>query len=117
MSWLKHHRLSEELASNAEVAARRGEHTRAKQLYVKAAQSEELALKDVEPAKSRTYGITAVSAVALHYKAAQWKQARNLANRCLNSGRLPDFATRQIEELLNSMKEKQAAIDRKRPNT
>ena len=43
MSWLEHHRLSEELASDAEVAARRGEHSRALGLYAKAAQAEELA--------------------------------------------------------------------------
>ena len=61
---------------------------------------------------SRTYGITAVSAVALHFKAAQWKQAKNLAHRCLKSGHLPDFATQQIEGLLDSIKAKQAAIKR-----
>ena len=71
MSWLERHRLSEELASHAEVAARRGEHSRALGLYAKAAQAEGLALKEVEPSKLRTYGITAASAVALHYKAAQ----------------------------------------------
>ena len=112
MSWLEHHRLSEELASDAEVAALHGEHIRALGLYAKAAQAEELALKEVEPAKSRTYGITAVSAVALHFKASQWKQARSLAYQCLNSGRLPDFATRQMEDLLARIKTKQAAIKR-----
>lgn len=110
MSWLEHHRFSEELASDAEVAIRCGEHTRALGLYAKAAQAEELALKEVEPAKSRTYGITAVSAVALHYKAAQWKQAKNLAHSCLSSGQLPDFATQQMEELLARINAKQAAV-------
>ena len=112
MSWLEHHRLSEELASDAEVAVRGGEHKRALGLYAKAAQAEELALKEVEPAKSRTYGITAVSAVALHFKATQWKQAKNLAHQCLASGRLPEFATEQIEELLARIKGKQTAIKR-----
>ena len=109
MSWLEHHRLSEELSSDAEIAVRCGEHTRALGLYAKAAQAEELALKEVEPDKSRTYGITAVSAVALHYKAGQWERADNLANRCLGSGRLPDFAVQQMTELLDSIKAKQAA--------
>ena len=110
MSWLEHHRLSEELASDAEVATRRGEHSRALGLYAKAAQAEELALKEVEPAKLRTYGITAVSAVALRFKAAQWEQAKNLAHRCLRSERLPDFAAQQIEGLLDSIKAKQTPI-------
>ena len=110
MSWLEYHRLSEELASDAEVAARGGEHSCALGLYAKAAQAEELALKEVEPAKLRTYGVTAVSAVALHFKAAQWKQAKTLAHSCLSSGRLPDFATQQMAELLARIKAKQAAV-------
>ena len=117
MAWLEHHRLSEELSSNAEVAARRGDHTRALSLYAKAARAEELALKEVEPSKSRTYGITAVSAVALHYKASQWEQALRLAHHCLHSGRLPDFAGQQIEELLDSIKAKQAAVKKERAET
>lgn len=110
MSWLEHHRLSEEFASDAEVAIRRGEHTRALGLYVKAAQAEELALKEVEPAKSRTYGITAVSAVALHFKAAQWEQAHKLAHRCLGSGRLPKFAAQQMNELLDGIKAREMVL-------
>ena len=110
MSWLKYHRLSEEHSSDAEVAVRRGEHTRALGLYAKAAQAEELALKEVEPAKSRTYGITAVSAVALHYKANQQEQAQFLAHQCLSSGRLPNFAARQIEELLDSIKAREMML-------
>ena len=117
MSWLEHHRLSEELESDAEVAARRSEHSRALGLYIKAAQAEKLALKEVEPAKLRTYGVTAVSAVALHFKAAQWEQAANLAHRCLKSERLPDFAAQQMEGLLGSIKAKQAAVKKEHSDT
>lgn len=117
MTWLEHHILSEELSSDAEVANRRGELTRASELYARAAQAEELALKEVEPSKTRTYGITAVSAVSLHYKATQWEQARKLAYHCLESGRLPDFAARQMEELLDSIKVKQAAVKKQPADT
>lgn len=117
MTWLEHHRMSEEFASSAEVAVRRGELARALGLYAKAAQAGELALKEVEPAKSRTYGITAVSAVALHFKAAQWEKARCLAHRCLGSGRLPDFAAQQMNELLDSIKAREMMLrNETRPN-
>ena len=83
MGWLEYHRQSEQLASNAEVTAHRGDSARARELYIEAAQAEEKALQEVELAKSRTYGITAVSAVSLYFKATEWKVARNLAHRCL----------------------------------
>ncbi len=111
MTWLDYHRQSERFSSDAEVAARRGERGQALELYAKAAQVEELALQEVELTKFRTYGITAVSAVSLHFKASEWEMARNLAYRCLGSGRLPNFAYRQIEELIDSIKIEQAGID------
>ena len=111
MTWLEHHRQSERLASDAEVAARRGERSQALELYAKAAQAEESALQEVEATKLRTYGITAVSAVSLHSKALQWELARRLAHRCLGSGRLPDFASQQMDELLDSIKIEQASIN------
>ncbi len=110
MTWLEHHSRSERYASNAEVAARRGEDRLARELYSEAAQAEERALEELGPGKQRTYSITAVSAVALHFKAAQWHEAQVLAYRCLASEQLLKFAWRQLEDLLDSIKIEQAGI-------
>ena len=99
MSWLQHHTRSEKLAADAEIAARRGHVKRAMQLYSDAAKAEELALNDVESGKSRTLGITVVSAVSLYYKAAGFQAAETLACRWLASGHLPAFATEQLRGL------------------
>ena len=111
MSWLEYHRQSEQLASDAEVAAYWGDSARARELYKEAAQTEEKALQEVESAKSRTYGITAVSAVSLYFKAAEWQVARSLANRCLGSERLPGFAYHQMDHLLDSIKAEQIGVN------
>lgn len=110
MTWLEHHRLSERYASEAHMASNRGEHSRAQQLYLMAAQAEEHALREVAPGKDRTYGITAVSAVALQFKASQWADARALAYQCLASKRLPEFASQQMEDLLHTIKASQSGI-------
>lgn len=110
MTWLQHHRQSEQLASDAEAARRNGENDWAQELYSNAAKAEELALQDVEPDKARTYGITAVSAVSLYFKSAQWDLAQLLAYCCLGSGRLPSFAPPQLEDLLNSIRTEKAGI-------
>ena len=112
MTWLEHHRLSERYASDAEVARLRGKHARAKDLSAIAAQHEARALEEVAPDKPRTYGITAVSAVALHFKAAEFPKAKDLAYRCLASRRLPEFASRQIEDLLQSIHRESAKLQR-----
>ena len=104
MSWLEHHRKSEQLASNAEIASHRGDGERARELYKKAAEAEENALREVRHDQPRTYGITAVSAVSLYLKAAERQAARDLALRCLDSKRLPDFAHPQINDLLDDIK-------------
>ena len=111
MSWLEYHRESERLASDAEITAHRGDGERARALYNKAAEAEVNALQEVEDDKPRTYGITAVSAVSLYFKAEEWQAARSLAHRCLGSERLPGFAYRQLEDLLDSIKARQAGIN------
>lgn len=104
MTWIQHHMKSERLAGDAEIAARRGDVTRAQKLYTQAAKAEEQALADVEPAKSRTLGISAVSAVSLYYKAAQFQTAEALACRWLGSDQqLPAFAGEQLRGLLQSV--------------
>ncbi len=111
MSWLEHHRQSEQYASKAEVTAQLGDDIEAQKLYAIAAQAEERALDELGHDKPRTYGITAVSAVALYLKAAQWSAAKTLAHRYLGSGRLPKFARRQLKDLLDSIEMRQVGID------
>ena len=103
MTWLEQHRLSERYASDAEVAKRSGEHAQAQELYAIAAHHEEASLGTIASDKPRTYGIVAVSAVALRYKAAEFAEAKMLAYKCLASQRLPEFASRQIEDMLQSI--------------
>ena len=103
MSWRSEHRKSEEAASEAELALRQNDRARAEQLYGQAAEAEERALAAVEPGKPRTYGITAVSAVSLYWKAGRNKEARQLGRQCLASGRLPGFAVRAIEATLGEI--------------
>ena len=101
MSWDEHHSASERLATEAERAARSGDRAAAEELYRRAAEAEAAALDDVGREKSRTRGVTAVSAVALWYKAHDLPRAEQLAHRCLASGDLPGFAQSQIRELLS----------------
>jgi len=103
VTWLQHHTTSEQLAADAEVAARGGDVPRARGLYTRAAEAEEHALADIEPGKSRTLGISAVSAVSLYYKAAQPQAAERLAYRWLASEGLPNFAAEQLRGLLQSI--------------
>ena len=104
MTWLEHHSLSERYASDAQTNLRLGNYAQARGLYAKAAKAEKAALGEVAHEKRRTYSITAVSAVALHFKAAQWDEARLLAYKCLGSERLMGFAFHQIEDLIDSIK-------------
>jgi hypothetical protein len=103
VSWGEHHSESERLAAAADVARRSGDPTRAEALYRRAAQSEAAALAELSPDKQRTVGITAVSAVALWYKAHEYEKAESLAYRSLASGGLPGFAIRQLQELLQML--------------
>ena len=113
MTWLEHHKQSERFASDAEIASNHGDRALAQQLYAKAAQAEEQALREVDPAKSRTYGITAVSMVALYYKAGQSTAARILAQRCLSSNALPDFTRRQLDDLLDTINQTVRSVSMK----
>ena len=107
MTWLEQHRLSERYASDAEIAKLHGEHTQAQELYAIAAQHEEASLDAIASDKRRTYGIIAVSAVALRFKAAEFAESKALAYRCLASQRLPEFASQQIEDMLKSIERAQ----------
>ena len=101
MSWNQHHSRSEKLAADAEVASRAGDARRAEGLYRQAAVAEAGAFDDLAIDKLRTRGITAVSAVALWYKARDYVAAERLTHRYLAASELPPFAEAQLRELLH----------------
>ena len=113
MTWLGHHTQSERFASEAEVAVHHGEYALARELYAKAARAEEQALNELDPSKSRTYGVTAVSAAALYYKGGQNSAAQALAQRCLSSPALPGFARRQLDDLLGTINQTVRSVSMK----
>ena len=101
MSWNHHHSLSERLAIEAAMASGTGDHTRAEDLYRRAAFEEAAALDALAGDRHRTRGITAISAVALWYKGHGYSAAEQLAHRCLADGQLPSFAETQLRDLLH----------------
>jgi hypothetical protein len=103
MTWLEHHKRSEGLAGEAELATRSGDYARARQLYAEAAAAESFALQEIDTSKSRTLGISAVSAVSLYYKADQLTDAESVAYRWLALEHLPPFAADQLRGLLQSI--------------
>ena len=111
MSWIEHHERSERLASQAEVAVREGRRDEAQALYARAADAEENAIADLDPSKARTLGISAVSAVSLHYKANQLARAESVAVRWLGFEALPAFARDQLRLLLQTIWSEQVRDD------
>ena len=108
MTWLEHHRRSEELASDADVCRLRGRLEQAKDLYRQAAVAEEAALADLATDKPQTFGITAVSAVSCYFMAHDYEHAEQLAYEFLAGDRLPAFARHDMKEVLRDIWEKQA---------
>lgn len=100
MSWKMNHAESTRLAVLAHEYTRQGDIELALQHYRKAAEYEMLAIEHIAPEKSRTLGITVVSAASLWYKARAFDKARNVAYRFLATNNLPVFAVAQLEELL-----------------
>lgn len=103
MSWLEHHQRSEKLASGADVARYQDDRELAKRLYGKAAEAEVRAIDALDPSERSTLGITAVSAVALYYKAGQLLPAEKTAYHLLGLDQLPNFARMQLRDLLHAI--------------
>jgi hypothetical protein len=109
MSWLDTHKQSEELAAEAHAARRTGNLELARKLFATAALFEERALESIEAdQKPRTFGISAVSAVALYYKGGELARAEQLAHRCLANPSLLAFGVDQLRELLQTIWNEQA---------
>jgi hypothetical protein len=103
MSWIAHHSESEQFAAQAEAASRLGHLAEARRLYALAAEAEQRAIQDLDSAKVRTFGISAVSAVALLLEASDLRSAENAAGQWLSSPGLPAFARQQLRELLQDV--------------
>ena len=106
MSWIEHHKISEDLASQAQTALSDGREEDALALYAHAALAEAKALADLDTSKTRTLGISAVSAASLYYKAAEFENAEEVAVRWLNFESLPAFAKDQLRSLLQAIRSK-----------
>lgn len=103
MSWIDHHQASELLASEAQAASREDRQAEALALYSRAAAAECEALTDLAPSKTRTSGITAVSAASLYYKASELERAESVAGHWVGVDYLPSFAKEQLRDLLQSI--------------
>lgn len=103
MSWLQWHTKSEHLASKAELAMRRNETSVADGLYRQAADAESQALVALDPSKTRTLGITAVSAASLWFKGKAYQKAEQLCYLMLSREDLPEFAMEQLRNLVQAI--------------
>lgn len=99
MDWLTYHKTSEAYAARASTALADGRSADAEKLFRRAAAAEERALLQLDPAKIRTFGITAVSAASLWFKGRDLPRAARLVQRCLTQPGLLPPARDQLEEL------------------
>ncbi len=117
MTWLDHHKTSEQYAQLADLALHHHDLSRAQTLYAQAAQAERLALSAIpvsggfanEPIKPKTLGIIVISAVALSFKANELRQAEQIAYHWLATDALPPFASPALRELLLDIWQQQAS--------
>jgi predicted lipase len=100
MSWLEFHTQSEKFASQAESLCHQQDSIGAVEFYRLAAAAEKQALDNLDTNKTRTLGITVVSAASLSFKAKDFSQAKELANQWLQSNLLPSFAIKELRSLL-----------------
>jgi hypothetical protein len=103
MSWLKFHTKSEEYASQAEMLYQRHKLIAGAELYRLAAGAEVEALNSLDRSKTRTLGITVVSAASLYFKVQDFDKAKEIACEWLeskNSEHLPTFAIKELKHLL-----------------
>lgn len=103
MSWLEHHSESEHLAGQAQLAMSLSKVSEARELYLLAARHEEAALSYLTSEKPRTYGVTAVSAVSLYFKAKYYDLAEQAAFRSVSVEFIPEFARQQLKQLVQTI--------------
>ena len=110
MSWAEHHKRSERLASEAQLALLQDKRNEALALYARAADAEVEALAVLDRSKARTTGISAVSAASLYCKAANLERAEEVAAHWLGVHALPDFAKTQLRGILQTIWAQRACI-------
>ena len=103
MTWVEFHSKSEQLAIEAKLASRDRNTTYSLTLYKKAAEEEQKALFEIDASKVRTRGITAVSAVALWFKAREYVLAEQLAHSMLADLSTPEFARDELRNLVQAI--------------
>lgn len=109
MSWLKHHEKSGRLASRAQIAAHEDRRDEALKLYAAAAAAEDCAVEALDKSKTRTLGISVVSAASLYYKAKQFERAKEVADDWKDSDQISTFARGQLKLLLHDIQHAQVA--------
>jgi tetratricopeptide (TPR) repeat protein len=103
MSWSKYHIQSEQHAIAAELASKSHDNDLAIKHYGLAAKAEVNALNCLSPDKTRTIGITVVSATSLYFMAQDFSQARIVAQKWLAIESLPPFAIKELQDLLEDI--------------
>lgn len=103
MTWVELHTESERLAIEAQLALRARSTGQAIDLYGQAAEAERRALDQIDVSKVRTRGVTAVSAVALWFKAGEYEHAEQLAHLMLADSHMPDFAREDLRDLVQAI--------------
>lgn len=103
MTWAELHSESERFAIEAQLAFRARNIQQAMDLYRSAAESERKALDQLDASKVRTRGITAVSAVALWFKAGEYVPAEQLAHLMLADPSIPSFAREDLRNLVQAI--------------
>lgn len=103
MTWADLHGESERLAIEAQLALKNRNAGRAIELYKRAAEIEQRALDQLDVSKTRTRGITAVSAVALWFKAGEYVLAEQLAHSMLADPNIPEFAREELRNLVQAI--------------
>jgi hypothetical protein len=103
MAWAVLHAKSEALAIEASIANKNRDAARAQDLYRSAAQFENQALSILDASKTRTRGITAVSAVALWFKGGEYARAEQIAHAALADATMPDFARQELRNLVKAI--------------
>ncbi len=102
--WADLHAESERHAINAQTALWARDNALALDLYASAARAEQQALDQLDPSKSRTRGVIAVSAVALWFKATNYLAAEQLAHALLAGGDIPAFAREELRNLVQAIR-------------
>jgi len=100
MTWSEKHVRGAALAEMAHARLRAGEVEEARSLFGEAADCELEALRALSPEKQRTYGVTAVSALSLLYKAGATDAARRLRERLVDDPVVSNTFRSQIKAIL-----------------